>query len=198
MKSTSLERVLTQKNVTRAEKVRLVLSLSLPAILAQLTTIAMQYIDAGMVGSLGAEATASSRGNSIYRAGFLHDVADRRELHRNFGRVLCADRTVDRRQARPRSGACPSARYKNGGGDRYFDQRSVLTGERLRAEVAGRRGSNPEKCLCVFSGLYAGGAVCAPSPAVERDDAEHRGHEDSEHTVGSRMFFGCCLFWMLS
>ena len=53
MKSTSLERVLTQKNVTRAEKVRLVLSLSLPAILAQLTTIAMQYIDAGMVGSLG-------------------------------------------------------------------------------------------------------------------------------------------------
>ena len=59
MKSTSLERVLTQKNVTRAEKVRLVLSLSLPAILAQLTTILMQYIDAGMVGSLGAEATAS-------------------------------------------------------------------------------------------------------------------------------------------
>ena len=33
--------------------------MSLPAILAQLTTIAMQYIDAGMVGSLGAEATAS-------------------------------------------------------------------------------------------------------------------------------------------
>ena len=35
------------------------LSMSLPAILAQLTSIAMQYIDAGMVGSMGANATAS-------------------------------------------------------------------------------------------------------------------------------------------
>ena len=59
MKNNSLESILTKKNVSRSEKVRLVLSLSLPAILAQLTTIAMQYIDAGMVGSLGAEATAS-------------------------------------------------------------------------------------------------------------------------------------------
>ena len=59
MKRTSLENVLVQKEVSRAEKIRLVLSLSLPAILAQLTSIAMQYIDAGMVGSLGAEATAS-------------------------------------------------------------------------------------------------------------------------------------------
>lgn len=59
MKINSLESVLTQKDVSRAEKIRLVLSLSLPAILAQLTTILMQYIDAGMVGSLGAEATAS-------------------------------------------------------------------------------------------------------------------------------------------
>ena len=45
--------------MSRGEKIRLVMSLSLPAILAQLTTIAMQYIDAGMVGSLGAAATAS-------------------------------------------------------------------------------------------------------------------------------------------
>ena len=55
----SLENILTKEEVSRAEKIRLVLSLSLPAILAQLTSIAMQYIDAGMVGSLGAEATAS-------------------------------------------------------------------------------------------------------------------------------------------
>ena len=54
-----IDKILTQNNVTQAEKVRLVLSMSLPAILAQLTSIAMQYIDAGMVGSLGAEATAS-------------------------------------------------------------------------------------------------------------------------------------------
>ena len=41
------------------QKVVLVLSMSIPAILAQLTSIAMQYIDAGMVGSLGAAATGA-------------------------------------------------------------------------------------------------------------------------------------------
>ena len=59
MSKTSLDAVLKKEAAGRAEKIRLVLELSLPAILAQLTTIAMQYIDAGMVGSLGAEATAS-------------------------------------------------------------------------------------------------------------------------------------------
>lgn len=41
------------------QKLHLVMALSLPAILAQLTNIIMQYIDASMVGSLGAEASAS-------------------------------------------------------------------------------------------------------------------------------------------
>ena len=59
MNKTSLDSILTGKEVSRGEKIRLVMSLSLPAILAQLTTIAMQYIDAGMVGSLGAAETAS-------------------------------------------------------------------------------------------------------------------------------------------
>ena len=59
MSKTNLDEILKKQFVSRAEKIRLVLGLSLPAILAQLTTIAMQYIDAGMVGSLGAEATAS-------------------------------------------------------------------------------------------------------------------------------------------
>ncbi|MBQ1924412.1 MAG: MATE family efflux transporter, partial [Lachnospiraceae bacterium] len=59
MNKTSLDSILTGKEVSRGEKIRLVMSLSLPVILAQLTTIAMQYIDAGMVGSLGAAATAS-------------------------------------------------------------------------------------------------------------------------------------------
>lgn len=38
---------------------REVLRLSLPAILTQITTIAMQYIDSAMVGALGANASAS-------------------------------------------------------------------------------------------------------------------------------------------
>ena len=57
--STALEPILNNKNATRAEQIGTVLRMSTPAILAELTSIAMQYIDAGMVGSLGARATAS-------------------------------------------------------------------------------------------------------------------------------------------
>lgn len=44
---------------SRREMALTVLALSAPAILAELSTTLMQYIDAGMVGSLGAHATAS-------------------------------------------------------------------------------------------------------------------------------------------
>ena len=47
------------KPMTLGQQARLVLSLAMPAILAQLTTTMMQYIDASMVGSLGAEASAA-------------------------------------------------------------------------------------------------------------------------------------------
>lgn len=43
----------------RSHLLRLILSLSFPAIMAQLSGILMEYIDAAMVGSLGAEASAS-------------------------------------------------------------------------------------------------------------------------------------------
>lgn len=46
-------------SMTRAEQMRLVAMLSVPAMLAQLSTIIMQYIDAMMVGALGAEASAA-------------------------------------------------------------------------------------------------------------------------------------------
>lgn len=59
MKASAIDAVLNKEQVSRLEKIRIVLTMSLPAILAQLTSIAMQYIDAGMVGSLGAGATAS-------------------------------------------------------------------------------------------------------------------------------------------
>lgn len=45
--------------LTIGERVRLALQLSLPAIMAQLTTILMQYVDAAMVGQLGAQASAA-------------------------------------------------------------------------------------------------------------------------------------------
>lgn len=47
------------KTLTRKQQFQLVCFLSIPAILAQITSIIMQYIDASMVGSLGAEASAS-------------------------------------------------------------------------------------------------------------------------------------------
>ena len=59
MNKINLDNVMSMPVVNRSGKVRLVLRMSLPAILAQFTSIAMQYIDAGMVGSLGAAATAS-------------------------------------------------------------------------------------------------------------------------------------------
>lgn len=47
------------KKLTGRQQLKLVGALSIPAILAQTTSIIMQYIDASMVGSLGAEASAS-------------------------------------------------------------------------------------------------------------------------------------------
>lgn len=60
MKNRGFETFLyTNEKKSLTDQVRIVFRLSLPAILAQVTSIAMQYIDAGMVGSLGAGATAS-------------------------------------------------------------------------------------------------------------------------------------------
>lgn len=47
------------KQMTLGEQLRLTVQLSIPAIVAQLSSIVMQYIDAAMVGSLGAGASAS-------------------------------------------------------------------------------------------------------------------------------------------
>lgn len=46
-------------SMTKKQQLRLVVGLSLPTILAQLATIVMQYIDASMVGHLGANASAA-------------------------------------------------------------------------------------------------------------------------------------------
>ena len=59
MSQTRFETYLREEKGTWRKEAGIVLRMSLPAILAQLTSIAMQYIDAGMVGSLGANATAA-------------------------------------------------------------------------------------------------------------------------------------------
>lgn len=47
------------RDMTRRDKLELAAWLSVPAVVAQFSSIVMQYIDASMVGSLGAEASAS-------------------------------------------------------------------------------------------------------------------------------------------
>lgn len=58
-----IRKLLTQirdgRELTIREQIHLICTLSIPAILAQISSIIMQYIDASMVGSLGAEASAS-------------------------------------------------------------------------------------------------------------------------------------------
>lgn len=52
-------RISRNKEMSRREKLSVVWQLSVPAILAQISSIIMQYIDAAMVGGLGALASAS-------------------------------------------------------------------------------------------------------------------------------------------
>ena len=54
-----LSRIREGKRLTLGQQLRLTVYLSVPAIMAQVSSIAMQYIDASMVGSLGANAAAS-------------------------------------------------------------------------------------------------------------------------------------------
>ena len=48
-----------RQKADRRRQLERVISLSIPAILAEISSMAMQYIDAAMVGSLGAKASAS-------------------------------------------------------------------------------------------------------------------------------------------
>ncbi len=50
---------LRQENLSRQQMLKWIIRLSIPAVLAKLSSTVMQYIDAMMVGSLGAEAAAS-------------------------------------------------------------------------------------------------------------------------------------------
>ena len=59
MKEGTLSYIRNNKEITFEQKIRLVIMLSLPTILAQVSSIIMQYIDASMVGRLGAGCSAS-------------------------------------------------------------------------------------------------------------------------------------------
>ena len=59
MKKDLLVKLREDGQLSTMEQIQLIVQLSLPAIMAQLSHIVMQYIDASMVGRLGAEASAS-------------------------------------------------------------------------------------------------------------------------------------------
>lgn len=54
-----MESIRVGRNMSRGEKLNLIIGLSIPSILAQITTVMMFFIDASMVGHLGAAASAS-------------------------------------------------------------------------------------------------------------------------------------------
>lgn len=54
-----LERLRNNETLSVREQIKLTIQLSIPAIMAQISSIVMQYIDASMVGSLGANDSAS-------------------------------------------------------------------------------------------------------------------------------------------
>ena len=54
-----LAKIRSGEMMSRNEKFNLIIQLSIPSFLAQVTTVLMFYIDAGMVGSLGAEPSAA-------------------------------------------------------------------------------------------------------------------------------------------
>ena len=82
------------------QQLKLTVMLSLPAMLAQLSSILMQYIDASMVGRLGADDSAAiglvsaRRGSRTQRAATGHNrvphIQPRRDSHRHCHRTLAA------------------------------------------------------------------------------------------------------------
>lgn len=54
-----LAKIRNGEEMTRREKISLIIDLSIPSMLAQITTVMMFFIDAAMVGHLGAAQSAS-------------------------------------------------------------------------------------------------------------------------------------------
>ncbi|WP_297238983.1 MATE family efflux transporter [uncultured Faecalicoccus sp.] len=59
MQNDTLSRLRNGEALNLSEQIKMILLLAIPAILSQISSTAMQYIDASMVGSLGAQASAS-------------------------------------------------------------------------------------------------------------------------------------------
>ena len=85
MKEDTLSYIRNNKEITFEQKIRLVIMLSLPTILAQVSSIIMQYIDASMVGRLGAGCSASIGlvSTTTWLLGSLASAPDRKSTRLN-------------------------------------------------------------------------------------------------------------------
>ena len=69
------------REMTQGEKLRLIISLSIPSILAQISATVMFFIDASMVGHLGAKASASIG----LGTGYVMSYGDIQKVHQAMG-----------------------------------------------------------------------------------------------------------------
>lgn len=166
-------------------EIALVWRLSLPAILTQITTIVMQYIDSAMVGARGANASAAiglvasstwlfGGLTSAVAAGFYVQVA-----HQIGAENDAEARNVVRHgllTALVLSGAAGAGRR---------------TAEQTAAGAARRRGRAAQGRSGVFSGVCAGAAVPAAQRALLRLFAVQRRHGHAEHPERRDVRAGC-------
>ena len=156
--------------------------LSLPAILTQITTIAMQYIDSAMVGALGANASAAIGlvatttwlfGGITYAiaAGFsvqvAHHIGGKKE--KEARQVVCHGLLV----ALLVSGIL------------------CLIGLSISGKLPVWLGGNPERCIGVFYGLCADGTVFTDQFPEFVFPAVQRRHGDTKYPECNHVCVGC-------
>ena len=136
MKSeTELGRLRAGEKLTLSQQLRMIITLSVPAIFSQISSIIMQYIDASMVGRLGADASAS------IGLVFLQHMAGKRRLFRCGGWLYSTDCPSDRRgKGQGSPGDCPP-----GTAERVLLCAGYVSGclrrQRSSAGLAGGRGN---------------------------------------------------------
>ena len=148
---------MSEKQQTR-EYLKQVIQLSIPAVLAQISSIIMQYIDASMVGSLGATATAAIglvSSTTWLFGGLCASAATGFSVQ--VAQLIGAEREKDARDVLRHAILCTLVFGLIGGGDRHQLTSSCL---------AGRSGRDPGECFPVFPDL----CLCASG----RTDAPYR------------------------
>lgn len=157
-----MESIRLGREMDRREKLNLIVGLSIPSMLAQISTVMMFFIDASMVGHLGAEASAS--------IGLIESTTWL------IGSLLSAAATGFSVQVAHFIGAneCPSGVSPCTGlrcGVQRFCFSSLCRHSFLSALLVGWRCRYCHQFLSLFSDIRSGAAIRFPLSYI-RDDAE--------------------------